>query len=180
MPRLLAILPKNGLAVPGIRANQLSQIVIGAPGAMQDWRFHLQGPSILFESPSGWKPGKRCDDSGERYVYSLPRADFYFQWMFDAEEEVREPINHSTPAPADALAKVIELETAAANAKADADDARPQLYRAGDEPMQGEVVGVADYAPVTVAARVETEPEVADPDDSDDLPMPPAKKGKQR
>jgi hypothetical protein len=190
MPRLLALLPKNGLALPGIRANQMSQIVLGAVGSLEHWRFHVQGPSVLFESPRGWIPGKPATGVGERIVYSLPRADFYFWWSYGESEDTREPINWSDSRPpwrpAAALVELIETETAAANAAEDAKDAElaTGLYRSGDGQMATGTVGLDMFvpsAPLTEPTRIaEPEPEVADPDDADDLPRATPKKGQRR
>lgn len=164
MPRLLALLPKNGLALPGIRANQMSQIQLGAPGTLQDWKFHVQGPSVIFESPAGWEPGKRATGKGPRFVYSLPRADFYLQWHYEEGEDVREPVNWQDPG----RAKLAEVPP----------EVEPKLKSEGVAAAEAnaETVVAEHYTPPTPS---EPEPELADPDDADDLPRAP-KKGQKR
>lgn len=126
MPRLVALIPANGLPLPGIRPGAFQTFYIGE-GTLKHWRVSVRGPSVLIEAPPGWQLGDKLG-TGERAVFEVPRAQCYLAWALEDGDDQTKLVNWSAPVAKDdgeaegpPVAKVAEVR-----GKAKAESARKE------------------------------------------------------
>jgi len=154
--RLVAVVSRQGIGLPGLSAAHLATLEIGK-GAYHEWNVHVRGPAVFLESPPGWNPGSNVRSGADRVVYEIPRAQVLLRWCLDGTETFTgsDFTKYSPPPP------IVREET-------------PQ-----ESSPAVQTVAPAVPAPAVSQPTIpDDEPEMADPDDPDGLPVVRKRKGR--